>query len=114
VRKFVSGQIQTPHSRTREAIATLYLQRQQTGRVAETRVATPSPTPLKLILPQGMERATAEIRALFDPLRGKPDAPATAAAIESWLLRRVREEYAAETPYPLLRQRRARQKKDPT
>ncbi|HEU0052074.1 MAG TPA: hypothetical protein VFQ39_02810 [Longimicrobium sp.] len=113
VRKFVSGAIHTPHDRTREAIAILYLQRQKTGHVAETRVAAPSPAPLKLILPQGLERATAEIRAVFEPLRGNPDAPAVTAALETWLVRRVREEYAAEVPYPVLRQRRPRQKKDP-
>lgn len=119
VRKFVSGDIETPHDRTREAIARLYLQQHPpggAGHVAEVPVPRPTPTPLKLILPQPLERATAEIRAVFDAVRahGEGDVPATAGALETWLLRRVKEEYAAEVPYPRPRQRRPRQKKPPT
>ncbi len=114
VRKFVSGDIEMPHDRTREAIAKLYAQKYGSAAMRAAEVAQPvsSPTPLKLILPQGVERATAEIRAVFEALR-KPggEQPASAAALEGWLLRRVKDEYAAEVPYarPRQRQRRAKQ-----
>ena len=113
VRRFVGGDIETPHDRTREAIARLYLQKHGEGvlRAAETRQPTPSPTPLKLILPQGAERATTEIRTIFDGLRRHAaDLPPSASAVETWLLRRVKEEYAAEVPYPRKRQRPPRKK----
>ena len=115
VRKFVSGDIENPHDRTREAIARLYVQKYGPGVMRAAEVAQPvsSPTPLKLILPQGVERATTEIRAMFELLRRHGDeAPPSAAAIERWLLRRVKEEYAAEVPYARPRQRRPRKKKD--
>ena len=107
VRKFVSGQIQTPHDRTREAIARMYLERQAAaGRVAERPAATRTPTPLKMILPPGIERATAEIRAIFEIVRSHPDVPDSATALETWLLRRVKDEYAAEKPIPRIRRPR--------
>jgi hypothetical protein len=114
VRRFVGGDIEMPHDRTREAIARLYQQKHGTGvmQAAETRQAASSPTPLKLILPQGVERATTEIRAIFEGLRRGADLPASASAVETWLLRRVREEYAAEVPYPRKRQRPPRKQKD--
>lgn len=114
VRKFVSGDIETPHDRTREAIAKLYVQKYGTGVLRAAEVAQPvsSPTPLKLILPQGVERATTEIRAVFEGLRRHADElPPSTAALERWLLRRVKEEYATEVPYARPRQRRPKQKK---
>lgn len=114
VRKFVSGDIENPHDRTREAIAKLYVQKYGTGvlHAAEVAQPAPSPTPLKLILPQGVERATTEIRAVFEGLRHHAgELPPSTAALERWLLRRVKEEYAAEVPYARPRQRRPRQKK---
>ncbi|HET7232697.1 MAG TPA: hypothetical protein VFJ16_21985 [Longimicrobium sp.] len=116
VRKFVSGDIEMPHDRTREAIARLYVQKYGggggTSRVSERAQPASSPTPLKLILPQPMERATAEIRAMFEGLRRNgADLPPSTAAVERWLLRRVKDEYATEVPYARPRQRRARRKK---
>ncbi|HSU13824.1 hypothetical protein [Longimicrobium sp.] len=116
VRKFVSGDIEMPHDRTRKAIAVLYQQKYGTGarRMSEVAQATPTATPLKLILPRGVERASAEIRAAFDPLRPNgAELPPTTAAIERWLLRRVKEEYAEEVPYARPRQRAPRKKKPP-
>ncbi|HET7462049.1 MAG TPA: hypothetical protein VFJ82_12410 [Longimicrobium sp.] len=116
VRKFVSGDIEMPHDRTREAMAKLYLQKYGGGalRAAETVQPAPSATPLKLILPQPRERATAEIKAIFELVRnnGGDEVPAAAAALERWLLRRVKEEYAAEIPYARPRQRAQRRKKN--
>ena len=101
VRKFISGAIEVPHPRTRQRLGELYIERHGRGdRVAETLVHTPSPTPLKLILPKGLERATAEIRTLFALIRKHPDAPETAAGVEQWLLRHVKAEYSAEQAYP--------------
>ncbi|HKP76579.1 MAG TPA: hypothetical protein VJT67_13710, partial [Longimicrobiaceae bacterium] len=97
VRRFVAGDIETPHDRTREAIARLYLQKQDGGTLAAAEATQPaaSPTPLKLLLPQGVERATAEIRQIFEGLKRHVDElPSSAAAVETWLLRRVKEEYA--------------------
>jgi hypothetical protein len=116
VRKFVSGDIETPHDRTREAIAKLYVQKYGAGAMRAAEVAQPSasPTPLKLILPQPVERATTEIRAIFEGLRRHADElPPSTAALERWLLRQVKAEYAAEVPYARPRQRRARKKKHP-
>lgn len=113
VRRFVGGDIETPHERTREAIARLYMQKHGTGvlQASETAHAERTPTPLKLILPQGVERATAEIRAVFESLRRhSDDFPGSALALERWLIRRVKEEYAAEIPYARPRQRRPRRR----
>lgn len=124
VRKFISGDIETPHDRTREAIARLYVQKYGVPaqgaaagvqKVAEAPQPVQSATPLKLILPRGVERATTEIRAIFEALRRNSDRlPPATAALERWLLRRVKEEYAAEVPYPRPRQRQPRKKKEKT
>lgn len=116
VRKFVSGDIETPHDRTREAIARLYVQKYGAGVLKAREVAQPAQTatPLKLILPRGVERATTEIRAIFEALRRNSAAmPPSTAALEGWLLRRVKDEYAAEVPYPRPRQRQPRKKRKP-
>lgn len=109
VRRFVAGDIETPHDRTREAIARLYLQKHGDGVMRAAQPAQPlaSTTPLKLILPQGVERATTEIRAIFEALRrhAGDGLPASTAAVETWLLRRVKEEYSAEVPYARPRKR---------
>ncbi|HEX8452210.1 MAG TPA: hypothetical protein VF647_08950 [Longimicrobium sp.] len=101
VRKFVSGTIEAPHPRTREKLGNLLIERQGRGnRVGESLVKTPSPTPLKLILPKGLERATGDIRAMFALIRKHPDAPETATGVEQWLLRHVKSEYSSEQSYP--------------
>ena len=116
VRRFVGGDIETPHDRTREAMARLYLQRHGEGvlTAAERPQLERTTTPLKLLLPQGVEKATAEIRALFDVFRNppelQPEMPESTLAIETWLLKRVKEEYAAEVPYPRPRKRAPRKK----
>lgn len=109
VRKFIAGEIETPHPSTREAIARVYMQKYGgAGMVAERPVPAPTPTPLKLILPQPLEKATAEIRAVFELARRAPESewPDAIHAIEKWLLNRVRDEYAAEVPFARPRQRR--------
>ena len=116
VRRFVSGDIATPHDRTREAIARLYVQRYGPGpwRGAEKKQPRGSSMPLKLILPTGVERATAELRAIFEGLRRHAgEFPPSAIALERWLIRRVKDEYATEVPYPRPRKRRAHAVRDP-
>lgn len=101
VRKFVSGTIEAPHPRTREKLGNLLIERQGRGnRIGESLVRTPSPTPLKLILPKGLERATGDIRAMFALIRKHPDAPETSTGVEQWLLRHVKSEYSSEQSYP--------------
>lgn len=102
VRKFIAGTIEVPHPRTRQKMGELFLERSGRAgdRVAEALVQTPSPTPLKLILPKGLERATAEIRAIFALVRKQPDAPESANGVEQWLLRHVKGEYSSEQTYP--------------
>lgn len=101
VRKFVAGKIEAPHPRTREKLGNLLIERQGRGdRVSETLVQAPSTTPLKLILPKGLERATGDIRAMFALIRKHRDAPETATGVEQWLLRHVKSEYSSEQAYP--------------
>jgi len=100
VRKFVAGKIEAPHPRTREKLGNLLIERQGRGdRVAETLVQAPSATPLKLILPKGLERATGDIRAMFALIRKHRDAPETTTGVEQWLLRHVKSEYSSEQAY---------------
>jgi len=116
VRKFVSGDIEMPHDRTREAMAKLYVQKYGSAPMRAAEVAQPvaTPTPLKLILPEGVESATAEIRATFEALRKHGgELPESAQALERWLLRRLKDEYAAEVPYARPRRRQRRAKKQP-
>ncbi|HYJ79240.1 MAG TPA: hypothetical protein VEW03_06550 [Longimicrobiaceae bacterium] len=111
VRKFIAGEIQNPHPKTREAIARLYVRKHGPGapRVAEVEVETPSRTPLKLLFDPGLEKATSEVRAGFELFRRHAaEAPAWAGRLEKWLLTRLKDEYAAEVPYP--RRRRPREK----
>ena len=114
VRKFIAGTIEIPHPRTRQRLGELYLERHgRTDRVAEALVETPTATPLKIILPKGLERATAEIRAMFALVRKHPDAPESATGVEQWLLRHVKQEYSSEQSYPRPARRRTRKKAPP-
>ncbi len=107
VRKFIAGTIEVPHPRTRQRLGELYLERHgRADRVAEALVETPAPTPLKVILPKGLERATAEIRAMFALIRRHPDVPESAVGVEQWLLRHVKQEYSTEQTYPRPARRR--------
>lgn len=123
VRKFVGGGIENPHQRTREKLGELFLDRhpELDGRRTEPapaaegvpergaaeRVARGTgPTPLKLILPRPLEKATAEIRALFALVRRQEGVPESAQAVEQWLLRQVKREYADEGAYARERQKK--------
>ena len=112
VRKIVSGDVQRPHQITLERLGKLYLDSRaeaegqgrkeegaEPGMARERPVEKLTPMPLKLILPRPLEKATAEIRAIFALIRRHPDAPETAAAVEQWLIRQVKREYGDENPY---------------
>ncbi len=110
VRKIVSGDVQRPHQSTLEKLGKLYLESleeaqgrkeprgAEPGMARERPVEKLTPMPLKLILPRPLEKATAEIRAMFALIRRHPDAPETAAAVEQWLIRQVTREYGDENP----------------
>lgn len=104
LRKFISGQTERPHERSRRAMGELYLDSQR-SRVAE-QGAIPTAGQLKLLLPRGLEHAEAEIRAVFQALEQGQKPPAATAELERWLLRRLREEYAAEPRWGTRRRRK--------
>jgi hypothetical protein len=98
LRKFVNGETDRPHERTRRRMGNLFLERQKLS--AAEGDSRPVAGQLKLQLPRGLEAARDAVRAEFEALRqADPDRP-TAAALEKWLLRRLEEEYAREQPYP--------------
>ena len=92
LRKFLHGITRRPHDRGRQGMAELCLEHRR--RLADSG-STPTAGHLKLVFPRGLDPALAEVQALFDPLRGGPRA-STAAELEAWLVRKLREEYAAE------------------
>lgn len=110
LRKFIIGETERPHERSRRAMAQLFLERQKLS-VSEGDSA-PVAGQLKLLLPRGLPKASAEIRTVFDAIRGVARPPALAADLERWLLRRLQEEYAREVPYPTSGRKR-REKKPP-
>lgn len=94
LRKFVTGVTERPHERTRKAMARLYLERQKV--LAAEREAFPTAGQLKLVLPRGLEPALDAVREVFDVLREARRTSSTSDALEQWLGRRLREEYAVE------------------
>lgn len=110
LRKFIIGETDRPHERSRRAMAQLFLERRKLT-VSEGDTA-PTAGQLKLLLPRGLEKASAEVRTVFDAIRGVGRPPALAKDLERWLLRRLQEEYAREVPYPTSGRKR-REKKPP-
>lgn len=94
LRKFVIGETKRPHARSIKAMAQVYLDRQKI--IAAEREALPTAGQLKLVLPRGIEAGSDAIREVFDRLREAKRSSATVDALEQWLLRRLREEYAVE------------------
>lgn len=103
LRKFIIGETEKPHMRTRRAMAELWLERRRLA-VAE-HDAVPSAGYLKLLLPRGLEKATAEVHRLFEAFRAGGRVPALAGDLENWLVRRLQEEYAREPAYPSRKKR---------
>lgn len=94
LRKFVNGITERPHQRSLRAMGALFNERQAVR--ARERTTIPTAGQLKLLLPRGLDEASAEVRGVFDGIRGTRKATALAGELEAWLLRRLREEYAAE------------------
>lgn len=94
LRKFVNGTTERPHQRSLRAMGGLFNEHQALR--ARERPAIPTAGQLKLLLPRGEEEAAAQIRAVFDVIRGSRRTPALADDLEQWLLRRLREEYGVE------------------
>ncbi|HEU0015339.1 MAG TPA: hypothetical protein VFQ45_16745 [Longimicrobium sp.] len=106
VRKFIDGSIKRPQDRTRRAMALLYLERRKELHLMESS-APPTSGPLKTILPRGLDAATTEVKAVFEAIHGGGRLVSTATALENWLIRRLREEYAKPDPkFPTARKRR--------
>jgi len=96
VRKFIDGTIQRPQERTRRAMGLLYLERRRL-RLMET-ATTPTAGLLKSILPRGLDAATAAVKAVFEDKRSSGRLSSTGTAIEAYLVRKLREEYAKPDP----------------
>ncbi len=94
LRKFTIGKTKRPHDRSLKAMAQLFLERQKV--TAAEREALPTAGQLKLVLPRGLDAASDAIRDVFGALREAKRFSANAKALEEWLNRRLREEYAAE------------------
>ena len=103
MRKFVNGTTERPHQRSLRAMGQLYNERQALH--ARERTTAPTAGQLKLLLPRGLEVASAEIRALFDTIRGTRKAGSLADDLEQFLLRRLQEEYAVEPNWAPARKR---------
>ncbi len=103
LRKFVNGTTDKPHQRSLRSMGQLYLQRRGKG-VAEAPSA-PTAGHLKLLFAPGLEASTAEVKALFGDWREGRPPPALADALETWLLRKLREEHAAEAGLSARRKR---------
>lgn len=104
LRKFVNGTTERPHERSLRSMGQLYHQRRLRG-LGEARTATQSAGHLKLLFAPGLEDALGEVRALFDDWREGRPPPPRAAELERWLVRRLREEHAAEPHFVPVRKR---------
>jgi hypothetical protein len=103
LRKFVNGMTERPHQRSLRAMGVLFNERQALR--ARERATIPTAGQLKLLLPRGLEAASAEVRGVFDGIRGTRKATTLAGELEAWLLRRLREEYAVEPNWAPSRKR---------
>jgi hypothetical protein len=94
---------ETPHRRTLDQYAQLFLEAHPEGFVLErksdgTAGALP---PLKMTLPAGEEQATEVVREIFRRAREHPDGlPEGADSLEAWLEKVLRAQYAVEAKYP--------------
>lgn len=103
LRKFVNGTTERPHQRSLRAMGLLYNERQTLQ--ARERATVPTAGQLKLLLPRGLQDASTAVREVFDAIRGTRKAGAYADDMESFLLRRLEEEYAVENDWSATRKR---------
>ena len=102
LRKFINGTTERPHQRSLRAMGQLYNERQSQ---AKERAAVPTAGQLRLLLPRGLEDATAAVREAFDAIRGTRKGGAYADNMERFLLLRLEEEYAVDTSWAPTRKR---------
>jgi hypothetical protein len=103
LRKFINGTTARPHQRSLRAMAQLYNERQALQ--AREGTTTPTPGQLKLLLPRGLQDASAAVAEVFDAIRGTRKAGAYAENMERYLLRVLEAEYAAEPNWAPTRKR---------
>ena len=94
LRKFINGTTERPHQRSLRAMGQLYNERQALQ--AKERTTAPTAGQLKLLLPRGLQDASAAVQEVFDAIRGSRKAGAYADDMERFLLRRLEEEYFEE------------------
>lgn len=103
IRKFVEGETETPHPRSRAAYARLYWREKGLVFVAEeTGVEGPLlwATALRTIFRGGKEQARADVEKLFELAGRHPgELPPSAAAMRRWLLELIEAEYRDAMPY---------------
>ncbi|HYR09656.1 MAG TPA: hypothetical protein VEQ60_17915 [Longimicrobium sp.] len=102
LRKFINGTTERPHARSLRAMGQLYNERQAQ---AKERAAVPTAGQLRLLLPRGLEDASAAVREAFDAIRGTRKGGAYADNMERFLLLRLEEEYAVDTSWAPTRKR---------
>jgi hypothetical protein len=102
LRKFINGTTERPHQRSLRAMGQLYNERQAQAR---ERAAVPTAGQLRLLLPRGLEDASAAVREAFDAIRGTRKGGAYVDNMERYLLRRLEEEYAVDTSWAPTRKR---------
>lgn len=104
LRKFILGITRRPHQRSLRAMAQLYRRRAQG--VSEARTSVRPAGHLKLLFARELSAAEAQVRSLFNDWREGRTPPPLAAELEKWLIRKLREEDAAEPRAPVRRRRR--------
>jgi hypothetical protein len=100
LRKFINGTTERPHARSLRSMGQLYNEFQ-----AKEQATVPTAGQLKLLLPRGLQDASASVREVFDAIRGTRKAGAYADDMERFLLRRLEEEYFDEPNWAPTRKR---------
>lgn len=116
VRKFVKGDTEHPNPRSLRAFTRLFWRERGLVFVAEGGEETPVlwATELRAIFPEGREQALADAARIFELAGLHPDdLPATAPAVQRWLMRLIEAEYRNELPYRKPRRRGGKPKQPP-
>lgn len=106
LRKFVNGTTERPHQRSLRSMGQLYHKRHGGGGVAEGRTASPSAGQLKLLFARELDEAVAQAHDLFPALRDGREPAISVEELEKWIVRKLREEHAAEHTAPVRKRSR--------
>jgi hypothetical protein len=104
LRKFVNGTTERPHQRSLRSMGQLYAKRR--SGVAEARTATPTAGQLKLLFARELDEAIAQARGILPALREGREPPINVDELEKWIVRKLREEHAAEHSAPVRKRSR--------